>query len=367
MCVLCYSVRHDKNLKGLGADGMLRRSRAPTDPKLTKRALQLWRRAIKELHRPEEHGVHIILSPHNELTCSQELYRGCAAIMQEFDDVHATTHLLEGLHQPIGGGPPSDDPDAVSRSVKVLDECGFLTPRTTLAHCVHLTKGDMALLAQRGCCVSHNPVSNLRLGAGIADVLAMKAAGVNVGIGVDGAGSGADDQDVLGAAKLACMLPNVKTSEYRNWLKPREVLLGMGCRCGRQAVGLCSPSLLSRAPAGAGDMSDIDDALIAPGQVADLVLYDLSALSVLPRADPFTSILLSGGRPAGPGAGPQIDCAWVNGKQVLAGGDSMNVDVADVRREILAAGDAVYPPANVPPDCESPFEVEYRAAVNLPL
>ena len=318
-------------------------------------------------YTPEEHGVHIILSPHNELTCSQELYRGCAAIMQEFDDVHATTHLLEGLHQPIGGGPPSDDPDAVSRSVKVLDECGFLTPRTTLAHCVHLTKGDMALLAQRGCCVSHNPVSNLRLGAGIADVLAMKAAGVNVGIGVDGAGSGADDQDVLGAAKLACMLPNVKTSEYRNWLKPREVLLGMGCRCGRQAVGLCSPSLLSRAPAGAGDMSDIDDALIAPGQVADLVLYDLSALSVLPRADPFTSILLSGGRPAGPGAGPQIDCAWVNGKQVLAGGDSMNVDVADVRREILAAGDAVYPPANVPPDCESPFEVEYRAAVNLPL
>ena len=354
-------------LRGLGEDGSLRTERWPSDPEKTSRAIRIWRRAIKELHRPDE-GVHIILSPHNERTCSEEMFRECAAIMREYDDVHATVHLLEGMHQPLGGGPRGDDPDGVSWSVRVLDDCGFLTPRTTLAHAVHLTKGDMNVLAERGCLVSHNPISNLRLGAGIANILAMKAAGVKVGIGVDGAGSGVECQDVLAAAKLACLLPNVKTPEYRNWLKPRDVLLEMGCRCGRESVGLCASSTSAKMTHTATadiDKEDEDDALISVGRVADLVLYDLTSLSLLPRADPFTSILLSGARPGGAAAGSQIDVVWVNGKQVVVGGDSTTVDVIKVRSEILEAGPPCYPPT-APPSV-GPFEIEYRAGLGLPL
>ena len=179
----------DGGLRGLDADGGLHADRWPTDPAKTRLAVRVWRRAILELHRPED-GVHIVLAPHNERTCSRELFLAAAALMREFPGVFATTHLLEGLHQPIAGG--ADTEGDLSASVRVLDECGFLTERTTLAHCVHLTAADMRLLAERGCVVSHNPVSNLRLGAGIADVLAMRRAGCRVGIGVDGHGSGVE-------------------------------------------------------------------------------------------------------------------------------------------------------------------------------
>ena len=70
-----------EGLQGLGEDGALRTERR-TDPARTAAALAFWRRAIEELHRPEE-GMSIILAPHNEATCSAELFSGAAAIMEE--------------------------------------------------------------------------------------------------------------------------------------------------------------------------------------------------------------------------------------------------------------------------------------------
>ena len=106
---------------------------------------------------------------------------------------------------------------------------------------------------------------------------------------------------------------------------------------------------------------------MAEGQVADLVLYDLTSLSLLPRADPFTSLLLSGARPSGPGAGSQVEAAWVNGACVVEKGTSATVDIESLRRDLLKADDGVYAPAGVPPGLKSAFEVEYRAALGLDL
>ena len=153
------------------------------------------------------------------------------------------------------------------------------------------------------------------------------------------------------------MLPNVKTPEYRHWLKPREVLLDMACTCGRSAVGLNRP----------GADGDVDP--VAVGAVADLCLFDLTAFSLLPRADPFTSLLLSGGRPAA--GGPQLKCAWVAGDLVVAGGLPTRVDLPRVREEILAFSPSkCYPPVDILPaagERSNPFEVEYRAGLGLPL
>ena len=91
-------------LSGLGEGGALRTARAPQDPERTRRALAIWRRAILELHNPAD-GANIILAPHNELTCSEDLYRGCAELMAEFPTVHATTHLL-GTPDPARAAPP---------------------------------------------------------------------------------------------------------------------------------------------------------------------------------------------------------------------------------------------------------------------
>ena len=70
-----------------------------------------------------------------------------------------------------------------------LDRLGFFSRPTLLAHAVHLTDDEIALLAEREVAVSHNPVSNLKLASGVARVPELLAAGVSVGLGTDGAAS----------------------------------------------------------------------------------------------------------------------------------------------------------------------------------
>ena len=194
--------------------------------------------------------------------------------MAEHEGVFGTTHLLEGLHQPLSSsqrygdagvgssaanyraavrktlffcgilyqtdhfaktgsrytqgklnkrGRVLQDNTEVHGTVSTLDETGFLGAGTTLAHGVHLSGGDMALLAERGCTVSHNPISNLRLGAGIANLPAMLKTGVNVALGVDGSGSGVDSQDILEVAKFASLIHNPHSQEYRDWPSTKQV------------------------------------------------------------------------------------------------------------------------------------------------
>ncbi len=70
-----------------------------------------------------------------------------------------------------------------------LRDLGYLSPRTSFAHAIWVSEGDIRLLAETGCRVAHNPASNLKLGSGIAPVRKYLDAGVPVGLGIDGANS----------------------------------------------------------------------------------------------------------------------------------------------------------------------------------
>ncbi|WP_377474759.1 MAG: amidohydrolase family protein [Microcoleus anatoxicus] len=72
-------------------------------------------------------------------------------------------------------------------AVAHLQQIGFLSSRTSLAHCVWLDDADIAIMAETKSTVVHNPLSNLRLGSGIAPILKYRQAGVNVSFGCDGA------------------------------------------------------------------------------------------------------------------------------------------------------------------------------------
>ncbi len=98
-----------------------------------------------------------------------------------------------------------------------------LRQRTTLAHCVWLNDADIAILAETQSTVVHNPLSNLRLGSGIAPILKYRQAGVNVTFGCDGASSN-DSQDLLEAIKMGSILHNVTDSDYQHWITPRQLL-----------------------------------------------------------------------------------------------------------------------------------------------
>jgi 5-methylthioadenosine/S-adenosylhomocysteine deaminase len=72
------------------------------------------------------------------------------------------------------------------RAAAYLGRAGILGARTVLAHCNWLTDDEIALIAETGTSVAHNPTSNMKLGTGVAAVPDLLAAGVAVGLGTDG-------------------------------------------------------------------------------------------------------------------------------------------------------------------------------------
>ena len=93
-----------------------------------------------------------------------------------------------------------------------LDRLGVTGPNFIAVHAVHLRDSDVELLAAQSCHVVHCPGSNLKLASGIAPVVRLKARGVNVALGSDGAASN-NRLDVLGEARLAALVAKVATGD----------------------------------------------------------------------------------------------------------------------------------------------------------
>jgi len=108
----------------------------------------------------------------------------CAETKKEFDDCRAKNGLT-----PVG----------------YLDKIGLLDEKTLLVHCVWLTDDDINLIAKRKSKVAHCPLSNLKLGSGVAPVAKMMAAGITVALGTDGAAS-SNRLDIWEAGKFAALL-----------------------------------------------------------------------------------------------------------------------------------------------------------------
>ncbi|CAI5477437.1 unnamed protein product [Closterium sp. Yama58-4] len=242
-------------------------------------------------------------------------------------------HLLQSRSRYPDGG-----------CVKLLKDIGWLSlPGTSCAHCVWLEDDEQAIMAECGAVAVHNPVSNLRLGSGVAPIRAYLDKGITVAIGCDGQCSN-DSQDMLEAMKMACIVNPLTTPEYRHWLSPREVLK-MAAEGGAAAVGM-------RGQAGQ----------IKPGYMADAVLVDLTALSMLPRADPVGQLVLT--RQSSGIAGNTVHSVWVNGRLLLSDGVPTTVDLAPLR-EALMKQQPQYMDPKITDVKGRPIEVEYRAAMGL--
>jgi len=267
-------------------------------PKSTAEILALMEVLVQKFHRPEA-GINILVAPTGIQLCSDELFVGCVDLSDRYH-LCRHTHLLETRAQKklalekYGGS-----------AVEHLQRLGYLGPRTSLAHCVWLEDAEIEILAASQSTVVHNPLSNLRLGSGIAPVLKYRQAGVNVAFGCDGAASN-DGQDLLEAIKLGTILHNLTDPDYRHWITPRQAV-EMASLGGAKGVN-------------AGEQLGS----LSVGKQADLVLYDLTSLSLLPRTDPIGLLVL--GRPA-----QAVHSAWVQGERVVSNGEIVRVNVEELR------------------------------------
>ena len=253
----------------------------------------------------EQSRLRLALAPTIPLHCADDVIRAHHDLAQDYG-VGLHMHLAESKVQAVAGLQRYG-----TTLTAHLDKLGVLGPHFTAAHAVWLDADDMRRLADNGASVAHNPGSNLRLGSGIAAVHEMLQAGVNVGIGTDGANC-SDNQNMFEALRLASFVSRVRSHDYRTWLTTEQALL-MATEGSARALGL-------------GD----DIGRLAPGYKADIVFLDLNHVNFLPLNDPTHQLVHTED-------GSAVDSVLIDGDIVLWHGRFPGIDLAAVRSRIEAA------------------------------
>ncbi len=158
----------------------------------------------------------------------------------------------------------------------LLEEAGWMSNRTWVAHGIYFTPAEVKRLGRAGVGVAHCPTSNMRLGSGLAPVLALLRAGSPVGLGVDGSASN-DSSNLLAEARQALLLN----------------------RLGHGAAALSTRQALRMATVeGARCLGRKDIGSLEPGKRADIALFDLNQLSYSGAEDAVSALLLCFPTPA---------------------------------------------------------------------
>ncbi len=225
--------------------------------------------AVRRHHDPS-HGAmtRVALAPCSPFTVTERLMVSSVELAARLD-VRLHTHAAE-----------SAEDDAYSlatfgcRPVDYLDRTGWLTDRVWLAHCVTPDPGDVQRLGAAGVGVAHCPSSNLILASGIAPIVALRAAGANVGLGVDGSSS-AD------AASL--------------WMEARQAMLLAKLRDG-PASGTARMALEMATLGGAACLGRSGElGVLVPGAVGDVAVWSLTGPAFAGAiADPIEAWLRCG-------------------------------------------------------------------------
>ncbi len=241
--------------------------------------------------------LHFCFAPHAPYTVSDENLRKVATYAGELDlpvqiHLHETEHEIRqslDLHK--------------MRPLQRLHEAGLLGPGLIAVHAVHLTSDEIALLARYGCHVAHCPTSNLKLASGIAPVRALLEAGVNVGIGTDGAASN-NRLDMFAEMRLAA-------------------LLGKGAS--GDATAVPAWQALEMATINSARALTLDDRIgsISAGKFADLTAVNLADIGIAPCYDPLSHLVYAAGR-------EHVSDVWVSGRRVLERGTLANFDTEEL-------------------------------------
>jgi 8-oxoguanine deaminase len=255
-------------------------------------------RVLRLYHDPAPGGlVQIGLAPCSPFSVTKRLMRDSADLAARFAaPLH--THLAETVDEErfclVTYG---------CRTVDLLEEVGWLRPRTWLAHGIHFSAEEMGRLGRHGVGVCHCAASNMVLASGICATRDLEAAGAPVGLGVDGSASN-DSSNMMEALRQALMIGRLKYGAAA--ITHRDVL-----RWGTEGSARC----LGR--------SDIGR--IAPGLEADLALFTLDEPRFSGAHDPLAALVLCGAHRA--------DRVMIGGQWRVVDSQPVGIDVAALTAE----------------------------------
>lgn len=254
----------------------------------------------KHHDRSEGAMLQVALAPCSPFSVTRELMAGAAEIAERCGcGLH--THLAE-----------THDEDAFClhtfglRPLDYLESVGWMGPRTWLAHGIHFDDDEVARLGAAGLGVSHCPTSNMTLASGQCRTRELEAAGVKLGLGVDGSASN-DSSNLMEGVRHALMLSRLTydaTVSHKDAL--RWATSGSAACLGRTDIGE-----------------------VAVGKQADLALFTLEELRFSGAGDPLAALVLCGAHRA--------DRVMIAGRWTVVDGQPIGVDLARLRAEHGAA------------------------------
>lgn len=246
------------------------------------------------------------LGPTIPLHCSDAFLIACRDLAREYD-VNLQTHLAETKAQAVLGLRKFGH--SLTRHLEVLE---FLGPTCSAAHAIWLDADDIARLAATGTSVVHNPMSNLRIGSGVAAARELLSAGVRLGIGTD-ASNTSDGQNMFEALRLAAFLSRICSPDTEQWLSADEVF---------RAATRGSADILGFGRSG----------VLEPGRAADIVFLDLKNINYVPLRDPLRQLVFAE-------SGAAVDSVMVDGRFVLRHDKMLTVDEARLRAQAAEAAE----------------------------
>ncbi|HEX2051426.1 MAG TPA: 8-oxoguanine deaminase [Actinomycetota bacterium] len=251
-------------------------------------------RAVETHHDAERFAMlRVAVAPCSPFSVTPDLMRASVALADDLG-VHCHTHLAETL---------DEERFCIEqfgvRPVEYAERLGWLRPDVWFAHSVWIDDDEIARLAAAGTGVAHCPTSNMRLASGVAPVVRMLAAGMRVGLGVDGSASN-DGEHVLGEARAFMLLQRVGTRDP-------------GAVTARTALEVATRG-------GARVLGRDDVGVLAPGLAADVVGWRLDRAAYSgARADPVAALVF---------CQPQdVDLALVDGVERVRAGEIVDLDL----------------------------------------
>lgn len=241
--------------------------------------------------------VSIAIEPHAVFTCSPELLIKADAMARErhvplIIHVAETEAEIREVTEKFG-----------KRPVEHLDSLGLLGPGMIAVHCVHLTRGEIRSLAEKGVRVVTNPESNMKLASGICPAPSLLSEGVVMGLGTDGCASN-NNLDLFGEMDTAAKIHKVASMDPT--VMDAFTVLRMATAEGARALGM-----------------DMITGTLSEGKKADVIIVDTRKPHLTPMFDPYSQLVYAA-------KASDVSHSFINGRLVMEERRLLSLDVEEV-------------------------------------
>jgi 5-methylthioadenosine/S-adenosylhomocysteine deaminase len=257
--------------------------------------------AVQKWHNYDNGRIRMEASVHGEYTSTHKLWDALSEYAIN-EDLGMQVHLSETQNEHES----CKDKYGLTPA-QILDCHHVFDVRTAAAHCVWLEPEDLTLLAKRGVSAVHCPSSNLKLGSGIAPVMDMVKAGMNVCLGTDGAASN-NNLDLFEEIKTAALIAKGVSHDPTAVAAPAALL--MATVCGAKAQG-----------------RQLECGQIKLGMDADVIMLDFTRPHLIPCHNVISNLVYSA-------SGHDVVMTMVRGKILYAAGQHRTIDLNAVIREL---------------------------------